>query len=424
MKYISLVKDSIQSAIILAGGFGTRLKSVLSDVPKPMAPIGSRPFLEFQLDYLQDQGIQNVILCTGYQSDQICRHFGNSYKGIAVRYSHEDTPLGTGGAIKQALKLCNENEPVVILNGDSYCGANLSDMYQNHLESQCVVSLALVYKSNFDRYGTVVFDKSLRIRKFLEKQLTKSGWISAGVYITNGSLINHLPDHQSFSIETDFFEPLADENILNGFLSESYFIDIGIPEDYQTAQQVLPSIYNDKYRGWTLFLDRDGVINERTPGDYVKSLGEWAYCKGSLDAIFILGHLFDRIIVITNQQGVGLGKMTTFALDLLHQSLLDDVRKMGSHISKIYACTDLKDKSDNCRKPSPKMGLMSKREFPEIDFSKSIMVGDSATDILFGKELGMRTVVIMGKEEDYEDIAKLHPNEEAGSLLDWARSLT
>lgn len=412
-------KSIIRHAIILVGGFGTRLQTVVEDVPKPMAPIDHRPFLQFQLDYLSRHGFENVILCTGYKAEIIKNHFNYKYKSLSIIYSHEETPLGTGGAIKQALAFIPKNEDTVILNGDSFFQVDLQKMYLNHLSSSFKTTLALRYMYNFDRYGSVIIDDKFIIKKFTAKQKQTSGWINGGVYIANQSIIDQLPSKLNFSIELDYFEPVSELNDIGAFLSDSYFIDIGIPEDYTKAQELLPILNNKTYSDWTIFLDRDGVINERIPGSYVKSQHEWVYCNGALDVIVKLSYLFNRIVVVTNQQGVGLNKMSSYQLDQLHQNLLDDVLKSGGYIDKIYASTDLKEKPNNSRKPNTTMALWAKNDFPDIDFSKSIMIGDSASDIKFGKDLGMKTVHILGKKEDYQNIQKLTPNWHSKSLLAW-----
>jgi len=148
-------------------------------------------------------------------------------------------------------------------------------------------------------------------------------------------------------------------------------------------------------KGWTLFLDRDGVINLHYPNDYVKSWDEFYFLEGALDALTVLGKLFRRIIVVTNQQGVGRGLMTHEDLELIHDEMLKEVRKHGGHINAIYAATDLKEQDvKQMRKPEIGMAKRAKKDFVEIDFSKSIMVGDSISDMQFGRNAGMVTVFV------------------------------
>lgn len=152
-------------------------------------------------------------------------------------------------------------------------------------------------------------------------------------------------------------------------------------------------------KSWTLFLDRDGVINERLPGDYVKTPEQFRFIKGSLEAIAICSKLFGRIIVVSNQQGIGKGLMTFDELELVHRKFIDEVNKAGGCIDKIYISPYLEAQHHFTRKPSVGMALMAKRDFNEISFRKAIIAGDSNSDMLFGKRIGMKTVYIGSHEE-------------------------
>ena len=148
---------------------------------------------------------------------------------------------------------------------------------------------------------------------------------------------------------------------------------------------------------WTLFLDRDGVINRRLVDDYIKQWDEFEFLPGVLDSIRLFSKLFGRIIIVTNQQGVGKGWMTEDQLKEIHRKMIETIEQAGGKVDAIYYCTDLKDKPDNCRKPTVVMFKKAKRDFPEIVSEKSIMVGDSRSDMEFGKNAGMFTVFIGGE---------------------------
>ncbi len=229
-----------KTAIILAGGFGTRLQELISDLPKPMAPVNNRPFLTYLLDFLESYGITDVVICTGYLAQKISAYYGNSYKNISLRYSHEDSPLGTGGAIKQALGLCSD-ETVFVLNGDSFFDIDLQKFYKLHLPTDAVVSIALRRVDDSSRYGSIETDKENRITRFTEKTAgAHPGSISAGIYLINTRpFLQHAPAQPAFSIEKDFFEKQLKKLTFKGYLFEGYFIDIGIPSDYKRAQHEL-----------------------------------------------------------------------------------------------------------------------------------------------------------------------------------------
>ncbi len=224
-------------AIVLAGGFGTRLRSVVSDVPKPMAPIGGRPFLAYLLDYLAAQGIKTVTLALGYLGELIERHFGERYRGIRLTYSYEREPLGTGGAVREALKLLNTNQPVWILNGDTFFACDLGACAKTHRAAAADVTLALKRVADADRYGLVEVDDNGLVTAFAEKRAGASGLINAGVYLVDpGAFARFDLPGPNFSLERDLFERHLLDLRLNTCPQDAYFVDIGVPEDYARAQ--------------------------------------------------------------------------------------------------------------------------------------------------------------------------------------------
>lgn len=170
-------------------------------------------------------------------------------------------------------------------------------------------------------------------------------------------------------------------------------------------------------KSWTLFLDRDGVINVRLIDDYVKNLGKFEFLPGVLDAFTIFAEKFGRIIIVTNQQGVGKGLMTLQDVDKVHDFMVKEIEKQKGRVDKIYVCPQLKSDPDNFRKPSPRMAYMAQHDFPEIDFDKSVMIGDSNSDIEFGKNAGMYTILI-GDEP-----VKCKPDSQFESLIKFAKIL-
>lgn len=226
-------------AIILAGGFGTRLSGVAGDIPKPMAPVKGRPFLEFLLDYLSDQGIRKVILSTGYRSEIIEAHFGRLYNNIAISYSIEEKPLGTGGAIMAALRLASTKD-CLVLNGDTLFRVPLNDLEKIHSEKSADISIALRSVSDAGRYGAVILDNNSRILSFAEKEAGgNEGLVNGGIYMLGRDLLESLGMPPVFSIEKELFAALTGNLNLFGMVCSSYFIDIGTPEDYLRANDEL-----------------------------------------------------------------------------------------------------------------------------------------------------------------------------------------
>lgn len=224
-------------AIILLGGFGTRLRSVLPDVPKPMAPINDKPFLAYLLDYLHAQGISSVVFSVHFLRDQIQAYFGREYAGMRITYAVEDEPLGTGGAIAHSLSFIDGEEPVFVLNGDTFVQLDYQAMFVAGQE--VMMSMALRAVDDCSRYGKVVMQQGL-VTEFREKGELGPGYINAGVYLIHPSLFAHYPLPKQFSFEKDFLFPYLTMLQPRAFIANDYFIDIGIPEDYARAQAELP----------------------------------------------------------------------------------------------------------------------------------------------------------------------------------------
>lgn len=222
-------------AVILAGGFGTRLQKVVHDVPKPMAPVAGKPFLSYLLDQLDRQGCTHAVLAVGYKKEVIQNFFGSYYNGISLSYSVEDKPLLTGGALKKALQMVTE-EAVLVLNGDTFFGVDFSKMMDFHCKAHSDATLAVKKLHDFSRYGTVHFDDDYRITRFVEKKACQKGFINGGVYVLNRTLFGDI-SQDKFMMEKDFLEKYVDTKLFSAFPCDSYFIDIGIPEDYEKANK-------------------------------------------------------------------------------------------------------------------------------------------------------------------------------------------
>ena len=223
-------------AVILAGGFGTRLSHIIQDVPKPMAPINDIPFLVYIFEYLLKYGVKKIVMATGYKTEVIEEYFGNNYKGMNIVYSVEKEPLGTGGAIKKALDFCIDKK-VFVLNGDTYFDVDLIKMKEFHLKENAKLTIGLKSMVNFERYGTVEFENN-NILKFNEKRQTDEGYINGGIYFLNKDSLNNI-EEKAFSFEHDYMEKFTSKEKFKGFVSDGYFIDIGVPEDYYRANNEL-----------------------------------------------------------------------------------------------------------------------------------------------------------------------------------------
>ena len=230
----------IKEAIILAGGLGTRLRSVVSDMPKCMAPVAGEPFLHYVISSLQKNGIENFIFSVGYMHEAIEIYLLHDYAELKYSISLEEEPLGTGGAIKLA---CSKalGKDIIVANGDTIFKINCDLLSQFHKEKNAACTLSLKPMVNFDRYGVVELNEDYSIKSFKEKQWYQSGLINGGVYALNVEkfLKENLPE--KFSFESDYLEKnifsVNQNPKLYGIIQNEYFIDIGIPEDYERAQK-------------------------------------------------------------------------------------------------------------------------------------------------------------------------------------------
>ena len=224
-------------AIVLAGGLGTRLRSVVADLPKPMAPVAGRPFLAILLDQLSEAGFTRVVLSVGYRHEAIVDHFGSRYRGLQLEYAVETRPLGTGGAMRLALRQV-ASPAVFVVNGDTFLQLDYAAMLAAHQGEDSRLTIAAQQVPDTSRYGALAIESG-RIRGFLEKGRSGPGMINGGVYLLDPSLLQSPELPQSFSFETDLLVPRVREIAPLAFPTDGLFIDIGVPEDYARAQQLL-----------------------------------------------------------------------------------------------------------------------------------------------------------------------------------------
>ena len=440
--------------IVLAGGLGTRLRSVVADMPKCLAPVGDKPFLGWLLEWLGQYPVNHVVFSVGYLKEQVIDYVQSREWPFAYDFAVEESPLGTGGGIRLALEKCREKQ-VFVVNGDTFYPVDL-----NALPFCGPVTVALKPMQDFDRYGAVEVSSGLSasarpapaenyffgrcqknqfpagnatpthadadataehtsvpqhasasvmpdlighllITAFHEKQPCRKGLINGGVYAIDRSLLDLSGLPEKFSFEKDVLEPGAAKGQIGGWVSDAYFIDIGVPEDYETAQWAIP--------GWfavrkafqavlaadadTLFLDRDGVLNRHLEGDYVKSWKEWEWMPGILEALAKWSRKFRYMVLVTNQRGVGRGVMSDADLGLVHARMLEAIDAAGGRLDLVLVCTAVDD-ADPRRKPNTGMFQEACALLPDIDPARCIMVGDSPKDALFAARSGMQFILL------------------------------
>lgn len=223
-------------AVILAGGIGSRLRSVVADRPKVLAAVNGRPFITYLLDQLADAGVASVVISTGYMADKVEAELGPAFRNVRLAYSRECDPLGTGGGLRLALD-STRAATLLVLNGDSYCAADIKALLEFHAAKRATATLTLARVADSSRFGRVETDVTDSVCSFVEKGGPQGpGWINAGIYCLNREVIEEIPTGRPVSLEREVFPKLIG-NSLYGFQSDGRFLDIGTPESYAAAER-------------------------------------------------------------------------------------------------------------------------------------------------------------------------------------------
>ena len=374
-----------REAVVLAGGFGTRLAHVVPDVCKPMAPVAGRPFLRFIMDQLDGADFSRIVIADGYRKEQIEDFFGSVYRGLRVAYSPEDEPLFTGGAVKQALGKCN-NDWVFVLNGDTWLDVDFAAMEAKAAEAPKSVAAVIAVKrmSDFERYGTVDVNTEGLITAFHEKKPCANGLINTGVYLIRRDALNAMP--KKFSLEADWFEGVVGVGRLKAAECNGGFIDIGVPEDYELAQTMLAPLA----RGWKLAMfDRDGTINVDT--GHLFEPEKLELIPETVQEMVRYGADSDyKVVVVTNQAGIAKGLYTEAEMRSLHRFMEGELEKLGARVDAWYFCPHHPDFTGTCgcRKPAPGMLLTAMRDF-DACAADCVMYGDKPSDAASAKAAGV-----------------------------------
>jgi D-glycero-alpha-D-manno-heptose 1-phosphate guanylyltransferase len=228
--------------IVLAGGLGTRLKEAVPELPKCLAPVAGLPFLQHVIVQMQKQGVEHFIFSLGYKHEFITDFLSSTFPNLHYSLSIEDQPLGTGGAILKAMELCKQ-ENIIVINGDTFFNISLDPVMSFHTQNQSACTLVLKPMKNFDRYGVVELNNAHQIVAFQEKKYYDFGLINGGTYVINKDkfLQKNLPE--KFSFEKDYLEKEIGNEKIMGFVQDVYFIDIGIPEDFNRANVELTNLH-------------------------------------------------------------------------------------------------------------------------------------------------------------------------------------
>ena len=381
--------DRIREAVVLAGGFGTRLAHVVPDVCKPMAPVAGEPFLRRVLDQLDAAGFARVVVADGYRRGQIESYFAGAYRGLEVDYSPEDSPLLTGGAVKKALSVCTRPE-VFVLNGDTWLDADFPAM-ERALSASPEASCCIAVKrmAGCGRYGTVEVAPDGAVRAFREKGPCEDGLVNGGAYLIRRGALAGEPD--AFPLEDGWLRRAASEGALVACEAEGGFVDIGVPEDYARAQGMFAG-RGERVR--LAMFDRDGTVNVDTG-----HLHEFEGCELVASTVDAMRRYSEdpawRIAVVTNQAGIAKGMYSVDDMRLLHRRMARALRERGVEVDAWYFCPHHPDftGSCGCRKPEPGMLERAMRDF-RVDPAECVMHGDSEKDAEAARRAGVEFVEV------------------------------
>lgn len=377
-----------REAVILAGGFGTRLADAVPGVPKPMAPIAGRPFLRFLLDMLDEERFSHVVIADGYLREQIEEYFGDQYRNIRISYSNEDEPLGTGGAARKALMLCQSSE-VFILNGDTFCKPDFDEMEKRFAHAGADIVMGVAHIDDAKRYGTVEISSNGIVRHFQEKTGVTKGHINAGVYLVSRTEFQN--NGEAFSLEHDWLMHAAKRGLVSAVEIGGDFIDIGIPEDYERAQVLLSPLV----RRWKLAMfDRDGTINIDT--GHLHDPDDLVLIEPTTELIRDYNARDDwKVVVVTNQAGIAKGLYDEGAMVEVNNRLQDMLNANGVHVDAFYFCPHHPEYTGDCgcRKPAPGMLTHAIHDYDAVS-QECVMYGDKESDMQAAAAAGVQGILV------------------------------
>lgn len=400
----------MKEAIILAGGLGTRLSATVRDKQKVMAPVGGRPFLDYILSDLRAKGFLRVVLAVSYRHEQLTQRYGTSYNGIDIAYSVEKEPLGTGGAIRQALSL-TESERVAVMNGDTFFDVDYTELYSIAEEKNADIVLGAKEMPDCTRHSTLKIAEDGRVLSFSEKLPNAKGYINGGVYVIKRDILSGIPLDR-FSFEREILEKA--EAGLYAVKCQGYFIDMGIPEAYFRANTEIPVMLGQNVFK-AVFLDRDGVICKEK--HHLYKTADLEFIDGVPEALEALREKGFLLYVITNQAGVAKGLYTERDVEILHRFMEDSLRDI-THFEGIYYCPYHEEgtveeykKFSPDRKPGDGMIQRAVRDAAKkgiiIDLKGSILIGDKLSDIEAGKKAGIGKTVLVRSGHAIDEKASL-----------------
>ena len=382
----------LRQAVILVGGLGTRLGERTKTIPKPMLPVGGRPFLDTLIDEIaRYDAFDEILLLAGHRAESILARYDGTVRGRArLAVSLEQAPLGTAGALVHAAGRLQQR--FLLLNGDSFFDFNILDLAAR--ANVGLVHMALRADVVGDRFGRVVLDGD-RVRAFIAPGQGATGPVNAGVYVVDRSILARVGGLPA-SLEQDVFPALAADGAMTGTSYRGYFIDIGIPEDFARADVELI----EQLRRPAVFFDRDGVLNHDS--GYTFEAGKLQWIEGAQEAVKAVNDAGYFAFVVTNQSGVARGFYEESHVHALHRWMADEMAAIGAHIDAFEYCPDHPDgtveryrRVNDRRKPGAGMITDLLARFP-VNADKSLLVGDNPSDLEAARAAGLQGHLFSG----------------------------
>jgi len=387
--------------VIMAGGKGTRITSIASDIPKPMISICGKPILEHQLDCLKRNSLTDITLVVGHLGQAIKDYFGDGSKfGCTISYFTETMPLGTAGALYKL----NLSDDFILLNGDIIFDIDFSRMISFHREKKAEVTLA-VHPNNhpFDS-ALIISNSNNQVTGWLNKEdprLYYKNQVNAGIHILSPGFLEHCPQaNEKADLDRDLLKPSISNGRIFAYVTPEYIKDMGTPERFsQVSSDVENGIVKKKNlaeKQKAIFLDRDGTINEFN--DFVTKPEDFYLIEGAAEAVKTINNAGYLAIIITNQPVIARGEVDMTTLELIHMKMETELGKLGAYIDDLFFCPHHPDKGFSgerpeykidcdCRKPKPGMILKAAEKY-NIDLSQSFMIGDDSRDVQAGINAG------------------------------------
>ena len=415
--------------VIMAGGKGTRIAAVNSEVPKPMIPIMDKPILEYEIDCVKKQGFTDIILVVGYLGKAVSGYFGDGSKfGVSIEYIVEESPLGTAGALY--LLKDKIDDDFLLLNGDIIFDVDFHRFYNEHKKNNCVATI-LTHPNNhpYDS-GIIVADKQGKVLNWLHKEderLWYQNRVNAGLHMLSPKIFERFTELKKVDLDRDVLKPLISEGELFVYDSPEYIKDMGTPDRFYA---VIEDIKSGKVENKNLsnkqkavFLDRDGTINKYV--GFLRNIDEFELLDGVAEAIKKINSSGYLAIVVTNQPVIARGEVSLEELQEIHNKMETLLGQEGAYVDAIYYCPHHPDKGFegerpeykmvcDCRKPKPGMLIEAAEKF-NIDLSQSYMVGDGKNDVEAGVAAGCESVIIGDEDCDCKD--------RFNSLLDFVNTI-